>query len=83
MDANLANRCIFTTQCGRIGLGPCYAKPDDVVVVLFGGAFCYVLRQNGLHYQFIGDAYVHGAMRGECVDEYLEDPSKAEEFALC
>jgi hypothetical protein len=83
MESSLANRCFFTTRCGRMGIGPRHSKPDDVVVVLFGGAFCFVLRRKGPHYQFIGDAYVRGAMDGECVEEYLDDPLKAEEFALC
>lgn len=78
------NRCFFTTDSGRVGLGPCYAKPGDVVVVLFGGPFCFVLRPKGPHYQLIGDAYVHGVMAGECVQEYVNDKTlEAEEFSLC
>ena len=83
VDSNLTDRCFFTTQCGRMGIGPCHSKPDDVVVVLFGGAFCFALRPKGRHYQLVGDAYVQGVMAGECVQEYLDDPLKAEEFALC
>jgi hypothetical protein len=79
MDFNVANRCFFTTDSGWMGLGPCHAKPGDVLVILYGGALCFVLRARGPHLQLIGDAYVQGAMRGECVD----GSTTAEEFVLC
>jgi Heterokaryon incompatibility protein (HET) len=61
----LANRCFFTTKCGRMGLGPYRSQLGDVVALLYGGDLCFVLRPKGDQYELIGDAYVHGVMHGE------------------
>lgn len=55
-----------------MGLGPYDARPGDLAVVLFGSDMCLVLRPRGERlegYYVIGTAYVHGAMRGELVEE--------------
>jgi hypothetical protein len=67
-----------------MGLGPFFSKPGDVAVVLFGGAMCFVLRPHGLHYELIGDAYVQGAMTGECVKDFMDSTMPiGEKFILC
>ncbi|KAK3686175.1 hypothetical protein B0T22DRAFT_518734 [Podospora appendiculata] len=38
------NHCLFTTECGRLGLGPYSMRAGDEVAVLFGSPFCLVLR---------------------------------------
>lgn len=61
------NRQFCTTSSRRfIGWVPSEAQIGDVVCLLEGGRVPYILRplQGGL-YSFIGDAYVHGLMRGE------------------
>jgi hypothetical protein len=83
MEHSLTNRCFFTTYEGHMGLGPFCTKPQDVVVMLYGGAFCFILRDVDLtnKSELIGDAYVHGVMHGELEkDRTLED---AEVFELC
>lgn len=69
----------FITSKGYVGLVPDHAEAWDLLVVLRGGKFPYVLkaREDGT-YGLIGDAYVHGIMYGEFVEE---EPS-AEEFVL-
>ncbi|KAK3328608.1 heterokaryon incompatibility protein-domain-containing protein [Cercophora scortea] len=64
------NHCLFTTECGRLGLGPYAMTSGDEVAVLFGSPFCLILRPvegSDSSYQLVGDAYLHGAMRGELV----------------
>jgi len=69
----------FLSSKGYVGLVPDHAKVGDVLVILRGGKFPYVLRGNGDDtYGFVGDAYVHGIMYGEFVEE---EPS-VEEFIL-
>lgn len=69
MEKCVTGRCFFTTNDGRMGLGPMCAKPGDLVVMLYGGDFLFVLRETGERYELIGDAYVHGLMHGELVND--------------
>lgn len=84
MDECLVNRCFFDTDCGRMGVGPFSTKPGDLVVILFGGDFCFVLRPKGDQYEFVGDAYLHGVMNGELVREDSEgNPPSTQIFCIC
>ena len=64
----MAQRRLFITYHGKIGLGPDHMKSNDVVTILFGGKFPYVLRptENG-QWRFIGVCYIHGLMKGEAL----------------
>ncbi|CAG9990599.1 unnamed protein product [Clonostachys byssicola] len=81
---NTFRRCVYRCVMNRtffrarghsytyMGLGPYDARPGDLAVVLFGSDQCLVLRPRGEGlegYNVIGTAYVHGAMRGELVEE--------------
>lgn len=63
-------RRVFTTEDGRLGVGPKALRKGDVVAVLFGGATPYILRPVGDEYQFLGQAYVYGITNGELVREH-------------
>ncbi|KAH7355651.1 heterokaryon incompatibility protein-domain-containing protein [Pyrenochaeta sp. MPI-SDFR-AT-0127] len=65
------NRKLYRTQSGMLGLGPMVTRPGDVVVVLFGGKYPFVLRQLALEWQFLGETYVRNnhIMLGEAVTE--------------
>lgn len=59
--------------CGTdnlIGLAPRWAIPGDEIFILQGGKVPMILRRDGSDgpYQFIGEAYIHGAMHGEMFD---------------
>lgn len=57
-----------STHNGYIGMFPLYAQPGDVIAVLFGGAWPFVLRKvpNTVNiYQLVRQCYVHGIMEGE------------------
>lgn len=60
-------RLLFTTATGHMGLGPRTAQVGDLVYLLLGGEGPFILRpkeQTGT-FQFIGECYVHGLMKGE------------------
>ena len=83
---NLRQACIdrrvFTTTCGRLGVGPKSLRKGDIVAVLYGGITPYVLRPFKHEYQFLGDAYVYGIMNGELVNEHRITHSKNLTFAI-
>ncbi|KAI8664947.1 HET domain-containing protein [Fusarium sp. Ph1] len=54
-----ANRKVYRTMAGILGLGPKFLKPGDCVVVLFRGSFPIVLRPRGRDWIFIGETYLH------------------------
>jgi hypothetical protein len=61
-------RKIFSTEGGRVGLGPQSMSIGDVVCILKCVRVPFVLRKHETEphtYRLIGEAYVHGLMRGE------------------
>lgn len=75
-------RAIFKTSKGYLGLGPDTLHVGDVAVVLFGGKVPYILRRKDGHYQFVGEAYIHGIMRGEMVQKWRDGQLLDEEFGI-
>ncbi|KAH5744709.1 hypothetical protein HBI81_179370 [Parastagonospora nodorum] len=65
------NRRLYRTRSGMLGLGPMVIRPGDVVVVLFGGKYPFLLRQLALEWLFVGETYVRNdnIMLGEAVTE--------------
>jgi len=59
----------FHTNDGRVGVGPEFMREGDNVVVLFGGRWPFVLREEGDTHRLIGPCYVRGIMDGEAVRE--------------
>lgn len=76
-ESNLAfgGRRLMRTDGGLLGLGPTHMCEGDQVCILAGAKTPVVLRRldNG-HYQFLGEAYVHGIMHGEATD-LISEPS--------
>jgi hypothetical protein len=74
-------RRLFTTDSGFIGLGPQSIGTGDTLWIISGCASPLVVRKvskpkNG--HELLGEAYVHGIMHGEAVDEQ----TRWEEIAL-
>ncbi|ROV96639.1 hypothetical protein VSDG_05603 [Cytospora chrysosperma] len=75
----LGGRVFFITRGGRMGIGPQDCKHGDGVAVLGGAHVPFVLRpergwESGIDadVRLVGEAYVHGIMRGEVVVDALE-----------
>ena len=66
-------RRLFVTAKGYLGLGAQSVQRGDKVFVFPGGLVPFVLRtttssmEGGDYYRFVGEAYVHGFMRGEAL----------------
>ncbi|CZR67422.1 uncharacterized protein PAC_17321 [Phialocephala subalpina] len=85
-QAAFTSRCFYTTKSGGNGLGPYQTMPGDLVTILYGGQFCYILRECGDYYTFVGDAYLHGVMRGELLDLGMQkewEKLEEKDFVLC
>ncbi|KAH6709582.1 heterokaryon incompatibility protein-domain-containing protein [Leptodontidium sp. MPI-SDFR-AT-0119] len=61
------NRRFFITGNGYIGLAPIRANIGDKLCVLYGCSVPLVLREEHGVVGLVGEAYVHGLMRGEAV----------------
>jgi hypothetical protein len=64
-------RSLCVTTSGRICLTPSETRVGDSVAILYGGRTPYVLRPVGENFEFVGESYVHGLMKGEA----LKDPN--------
>jgi hypothetical protein len=78
-------RSYFSTQGGRVGLGPLHTKPVDVICIFYNGYTPYIIRprgegDTGESHMFIGEAYVDGIMSGEALEK--EDKNPDEFFTL-
>ncbi|KAH5145758.1 hypothetical protein HBH70_044370 [Parastagonospora nodorum] len=59
----------MATKRGSIGLIPANANVGDVVAVFTGGHVPIILRPQTGYYTVVGDAYVHGIMDGEVMQD--------------
>jgi len=73
LTEHIANRALFLTSNGYIGLGRQPGQPGDTVWLLECGAVPFILRKctGEDSYTFIGDCYLHGGMRGELMTPEL------------
>jgi hypothetical protein len=77
-------RSFLFTRKGYYALGPWITKPGDICCVFFGATVPFILRKvdEASHYKLIGEAYIHGLMRGEAVNPIPKDEQQGE-FILC
>lgn len=81
-SANVGRRFIIT-KSGRLGWCPETCQQGDTITVLAGGRVPYVLRKTDDRcHTFLGDAYVHGIMDGEAVEEMHQRGGDWEKFTL-
>lgn len=72
-------RRAFTTNQGHLGLGPGHMQSGDLVCIILGSEVPLVLRRLATGaYTLVGDAYVHGVMHGE----YMEDGPAIDVFEI-
>lgn len=68
-------RVLAATADGRIGWVPSTTEEGDVVCLLQGAPFPFVLRDvGGGYYRVVGDAYVQGLSKGEAWPDECERP---------
>ena len=67
------NRRAYRTVSGRSGLGPRDLRPGDVVAIIYGGKWPFILRsvEYGQH-RIIGPCYLSGVMWGAAVQEHMD-----------
>jgi hypothetical protein len=67
-------RAFFGTYDGRLGLGPRIIRGGDQVWLAMGSQMPFVFRPLGDGtFKIIGQAYLHGALRGETAIDLIED----------
>ncbi|KAH8747572.1 heterokaryon incompatibility protein-domain-containing protein [Hyaloscypha finlandica] len=77
-------RCFIITQQGYYGLAPLITKQGDLCCVLNGTKVPYILRKSTEQscYKLIGEAYIHGFMRGEVAELITRGECTVEELVL-
>jgi hypothetical protein len=75
-------RRFFITRNGYFGLGPQVARYGDRVVVLLGVDVPLVLRRLDKTHHVVGEAYVHGIMNGEAVEQWCLGMKEISKFVL-
>ncbi|KAF4956020.1 hypothetical protein FGADI_4193 [Fusarium gaditjirri] len=68
VDDSGADKALFVTEKGYLGLGPARTEVGDVVSLIAGAHVPLVLRKGGQGWILIGETYVHGVMYGEAVN---------------
>jgi hypothetical protein len=65
------NRRMIITEKGYLGLPACAAKEGDRLTICKGSSVPLILRmaEHGDRGSLVGDAYVHGIMKGEIFEE--------------
>jgi heterokaryon incompatibility protein (HET) len=58
-------RCFFRTSSGFLGYTRRVPQPEDLLCILFGGSYPFILRPNNEGYLLIDYAWVYGVMEGE------------------
>lgn len=82
----LAERSLFWTGEGYIGLGTCHMQPGDEVVVFNGDTTPFLLRREPSAeekgaYKIVSDCYLFGWMYGQYPDQTVaKDPSRRKSF---
>lgn len=61
---------LFFSDDGYLAVGLLELKYGDIVCIFFGVRLPYILRQEGDHWRFIGQCYMHGIMHGEAMDKW-------------
>ena len=67
----------FLSAGGYVGLCPGDTQLGDIIFIPFGAHVPYIVRKlskRTREYKLIGEAYVHGIMRGEFVNQTSSQP---------
>ncbi|KAF4543274.1 Heterokaryon incompatibility protein [Lasiodiplodia theobromae] len=75
-------RRFFVTKNGYIGIGPACMQEGDKVCVLSGAIIPFIIRPDGDQHKLVGEAYVHGIMRGEACERHENESVELSTFRL-
>jgi hypothetical protein len=78
-------RSFCFTRNGHLSLSPLVTKPNDLYCILFGAKVPFIVHktENPSRYKFVGEAYIHGFMRGEAMEMLRNGELKEETIFLC
>jgi hypothetical protein len=63
---SLYDRRPFSSTEGYVGLAPAHSKSGDIICILFGADFPFIIRKAAKgQYELVGEAFVYGIMDGE------------------
>lgn len=63
---SLYDRRSFSSEEGYLGLAPAHSKPGDIICILLGADFPFIIREvEKEKYELVGEAFVYGIMDGE------------------
>jgi hypothetical protein len=68
--ALMIHRRVIVTQTGLYGLGPSTAREGHLCCVIFGAKIPFIVKpiaDSNEQYELVGEAYIHGIMKGEVV----------------
>ena len=70
----------FTTSEGLMGIGPVSLLAEDCIWLIPRAEVLFIFRKRsgGDRYEFVGDAYVHGLMHGEAVEDAVKNMTTVE-----
>lgn len=65
------------------GICPPHSESGDLICILYGCSVPVILRKQGDYMRLVGEAYVHGHMDGEAVEDFEDDSAwDHEEFRI-
>lgn len=77
-----ADRRLFRTQRGYMGLAPRASCEGDLVCVLLGSSVPVILQKFESHYLLIGECFALGFMDGEALKDVENGETVLEEFSI-
>jgi hypothetical protein len=72
LEAQSRGKRLFITSRGYLGLGPSHMQVGDELVIIYGVIVPFLLRKGDIHRTLVGEAFVHGIMDGEFMDDQAE-----------
>lgn len=83
--SNFENRRLVTTETGHFGFAPSTVQPGDPIFVILGCSIPVFLRPVDIdgRYEVVGECYVEGCMKDECVADFESGKRTAQDIVLC
>jgi hypothetical protein len=90
IQQNCGGRSLVLTERGYVGLGPWISEPGDVFCLIPGSRVPFVLRRShdqalqggNARYLLVGEAYLHGLMRGEVLGLIFQEGLEEEAIEI-